>query len=196
MTALRASTSSGRCEGFIGGLAVSDDIDPESFYAIDNTAGLNIIQASFGQRKVRVFATVSRATVLSGGTALNLPSEVPTGGGTGGGDGGTGGADGGTGGADGGTGGAAGLASPEIKAWTWRALWAPPEAGEGTLERVLTFVELRLSTTLRLIFEDGTSLVCEFQLRHDDERTSVMTPPRSSGGGCLPGGGGGDSDFD
>ena len=57
-------------------------------------------------------------------------------------------------------------------------------------------MELRLSTTLKLIFEDGTSLVCEFQLRHDDE-SDVGKDPSSGGGGCLPdSSGGGDSDFD
>jgi hypothetical protein len=204
----RASTSSGRCEGFIGGLAVSDEIDPESFYAIDYDNNLDLIDVSFGQRKVVMNAVVTRATVLSGGVELNLPSEVAPGGspggmdgGTGGTDGGTGGADGGTGGTDGGTGGADGgtgfipAPSPEIKQWTLVTQAPRPNLRRGTLERVVTFVELRLSTTLKLFFEDGTSLVCEFQVRHDEENDRGTDS--SGSGGCLPeSSGGGDSDFD
>jgi hypothetical protein len=192
----RGSTSSGRCEGAIGSLLISDEIDATSHYAIDHDRGLNLIDASFGSGKLRFSAEVTRATVLTGGEVLNLPAEVASGGGTGGTDGGTGGADGGTGGTDGGTG-VIRPASPEIKSWTLVAPVSRPKLREGTLDRVLTFVDLRLSTTLRLIFEDGTSVLCEFHLRHDEDR-DVGADPSESGGGCLGGGGGGggDSDFD
>ncbi|HYI01965.1 hypothetical protein [Hyalangium sp.] len=184
-----SGTSSGRCEGAIGGLLISDEITAESAYSIDHDQGRNIIRASFGGQKVQIEATVSRATVLTGGDVLNLPSELPLGGGTGGADGGMGGTDGGTV--------VIKPASPEIKSWELRTQEPRPRLREGTLERVLTFVDLRLSTTLRLIFEDGTSLICEFQLRHDEEQDVGRDPSDSEGGGCLSGGGGGgDSDFD
>jgi hypothetical protein len=185
----RGGTSSGRCEGAIGGLLISDEITPESAYSIDHDLGRNNIGASFGGQKVEILAAVSRATVLTGGDVLNLPSELLPGGGTGGADGGTGGTDGGTG--------VSKPASPEIKLFELRTQEPRPKLREGTLERVLTFVDLRLSTTLRLIFEDGTVLVCEFQLRHEEEQDLGQDPSESEGGGCLSGGGGGgDSDFD
>jgi hypothetical protein len=197
----RAETSSGRCEGFIGSLAVSDEIDQESFYAIDYNRDVNLFDVSFGGRKVAFNAVVNRAFVLSGGVVLNLPSEVAPGGspgGTdGGADGGTGGADGGT---DGGTGGGTGAippASPEIKSWTLVTQSSRPKLRTGTLDRSLTLVERRIAATLRMFFEDGSSLVCEFQVRHDDENDVGTDPSEESGGGCLPeGGSGGDSDFD
>lgn len=193
----RSSTSSGRCEGAIGSLLISDEIDATSFYAIDHDRGLNMIEASFGSGKLQFSAQVTRATVLTGGEVLNLPVEVASGGGTGGTDGGTGGADGGTGGADGGTGGVIRPPSPEIKSWTLVAPVSRPKLRDGTLDRVLTFVDLRLSTTLKLLFEDGTSVLCEFHLRRDKERDIGTDPTESEGGGCLSGGGGGgDSDFD
>jgi hypothetical protein len=177
----RNSTSSGRCEGAIGSLLVSDEIDPTSLYFIDNDRGLNLLEVSFGGRKVQFSAEVTRATVLTGGELLNLPGEVASGGGTG---------------TDGGTGGIS-PASPEIKRWTLLEPVSRPKLREGTLDRVLTFVDLRLSTTLRLIFEDGTSLLCEFQLRHDKDQDIGTDSSEESGGGCLSGGGGGgDSDFD
>ena len=192
----RAETSSGRCEGFIGSLAVSDEIDQESFYAIDYDRGVNLFDVSFGGRKVAINAVVDRAFVLSAGVVLNLPSEVAPGGSPGGTDGGTGGADGGTG--DGGTGGGTGVippASPEIKQWTLVAQSSRPKLRTGTLDRSLHLVERRIAATLRMIFEDGTSLVCEFQVRHDEENDVGSDPSGDSGGGCLPEGGG-DSDFD
>jgi hypothetical protein len=206
----RGSTSSGRCEGAIGSLLISDEIGATSHYAMDHDRGLNLIDASFGSGKLRFSAEVTRATVLTGGEVLNLPVEVASGGGTGEADGGTGGTDGGTGGTDGGTGGTDGgtggtdggtgvirPASPEIKSWTLVAPVSRPKLREGTLDRVLTFVDLRLSTTLKLIFEDGTSVLCEFHLRHDEEQDIGKDPTESEGGGCLGGGGGGgDSDFD
>jgi hypothetical protein len=206
----RGGTSSGRCEGAIGSLLISDEIDATSFYSMDHDRGLNLIEASFGGGKLRFSAEVTRATVLTGGEVLNLPVEVASGGGTGGADGGTGGTDGGTGGADGGTGGTDGgtggtdggtggvirPASPEIKSWTLVAPVSRPKLRDGTLDRVLTFVDLRLSTTLRLLFEDGTSVLCEFHLRRDEDRDIGTDPTESEGGGCLSGGGGGDSDFD
>jgi hypothetical protein len=214
----RSSTSSGRCEGAIGSLLISDEIDAMSFYSIDHDRGLNLIDASFGSGKLRFSAEVSRATVLTGGEVLNLPVEVASGGGTSvtdggtgvtdGGtgvtDGGTGMTDGGTGGTDGGTGvtdGGVGVIrppSPEIKSWTLVAPVSRPKLRDGTLDRVLTFVDLRLSTTLKLIFEDGTSVLCEFHLRRDKEQDIGTDPTESEGGGggCLSGGGGGDSDFD
>ncbi|HVG60724.1 MAG TPA: hypothetical protein VNA24_19360 [Hyalangium sp.] len=184
----RGSTSSGRCEGAIGSLLISDEIDATSHYAIDHDRGLNLIDASFGSGKLRFSAEVTRATVLTGGEVLNLPVEVASGGGTGGADGGTGGTDGGTG--------VVRPASPEIKSWTLVAPASRPKLRDGTLDRVLTFVDLRLSTTLRLIFEDGTSVLCEFHLRHDEEQDIGKDPSESGGGGCGGGGGGGDSDFD
>lgn len=187
----RASSSSGRCEGFIGNLAVSDEIDQESFYAINYLNNEDILSVSFGQRKVVMSAVVARSSVLSGGVELNLPSEVAPGGSPGGTDGGTGGADGGTGG----TGGFIPAPSPEIKHWDLVTQNPRPKLRTGTLERVITLVENRLSTTLKLFFEDGTSLVCEFQVRHDDENDRGTDP--SGGGGCLGDtGSGGDSDFD
>lgn len=188
----RASTSSGRCEGFIGGLAISDEIDPESFYAIDYLNDTDRIDISFGQRKVVMNALVVRSSVLSGGVQLNLPSEVAPGGSGGGTDGGT---DGGTGGADGGGTGFIPAPSPEIRQWSLSTLGTRPKLRQGTMERVITFVENRLSMTLRLFFEDGTSLLCEVQVRHDEDNDVGSDP--SGGGGCLPeSSGGGDSDFD
>jgi hypothetical protein len=194
----RGGSSSGRCEGAIGSLLISDEIDATSFYAMDHDRGLNLIEASFGKGKLQFSAAVSRATVLTGGEVLNLPVEVASGGGTGGTDGGTGGADGGTGGADGGTDGVIRPPSPEIKSWTLVAPASRPKLRDGTLDRVLTFVDLRLSTTLKLIFEDGTSVLCEFHLRRDEERDVGEDPTETGGGacGCPSGGGGGDSDFD
>lgn len=193
----RDSTSSGRCEGAIGSLLISDEIDATSFYAIDHDRGLNLLDVSFGSGKLQFTAEVTRATVLTGGEVLNLPVEVASGGGTGGADGGTGGADGGTGGTDGGTGGVIRPASPQVKSWTLVAPASRPKLRDGTLDRVLTFVDLRLSTNLKLIFEDGTSVLCEFQLRRDEERDVGTDPTGESGGcGCPSGSGGGDSDFD
>jgi hypothetical protein len=193
----RSDNSSGRCEGAIGGLLLSEEIDRKSWYTVDYTRGVDIYDFSFGSGKLHISAEVSRATVLSGGAVLNVRDEVG-GGGAGGADGGPGGADGGAEGTDGGTdGGTGGIspASPEIKSFRILAPTSRPRLREGTLERSLTFVELRLSSTLRMIFEDGTSLVCNFELARDEDK-EIGKEPSKEGGGCLGGGGGGDSDFD
>ena len=182
----QAETSSGRCEGFVGALRIDAEIDSvNSFYAINHTDHLDLYTMRFGEGEVQIDGRVTRGNVLSGGVVLNLPSEV-TGGGGGGGPGAT---DGGPGG------GSAGAGSPEIKAWNFSTTESSrPKISSGTLERSLDLVDRRLMGVMKLIFEDGTSLLCDFALRYE-ESSDVGEDPEASGG-CGGGGGGGDSDFD
>jgi hypothetical protein len=187
----RAETSSGRCEGFVGALQIAADIDSvNSHYAIDHDQGLNLYFMRFGDGAVQIDGRVDRGYALSGGVELKLPGEVAGGGG----DGGMGSADGGTGG------GRPAIGSPEVKAWNFHTLDnTRPKITSGTLERSLDLVDRRLMGVMRLFFEDGTSLLCEFALRYEPSSDVGEDPEGSSGsggsGGCG-GGGGGDSDFD
>jgi hypothetical protein len=178
----RVGNSSGRCEGAIGGLRVSDAIDDsDSFFFVDNFERRDVLSLSYGGRKVAFSVTTSPTTVLSGGVELKLPGEVPLA------------SDGGRANPDAGTGWMTEPGSPEIRYWS---IDVPPPGSSrpllsgGTLERTLSVSDDRVVGTLKLQFEDGTALTCDFALRHDkDQDVDAAT------GGCLGGGGGG-SDFD
>ncbi len=192
---LTATTSTGTCEGSIGGVDVSGELDPESehhtVYPPGGLESLTVLNLSCAKGKLKVRGTMGRVTAL-----FSEPHSLPVEGGSttcppGTSDGGVpdaGTSDGGT--SDAGTGGC--VPGPVIRDPTvreWEVLSdVHPKLVAGVIEAILK-LDTSIDGTVTMEFADGSKVTIRFNAYHEDS-LDEGEPPSSGGGG------GGGSDFD
>ncbi|WP_309889157.1 hypothetical protein [Archangium sp.] len=192
---LTATTSSGQCEGRVGGVEVSGELDPESehhtIYPDAGTTGetLTVLNLSCAKGKFKARGTMRRVTLIPPGPQ-RLPAEggsttcPPAGSDAGVPDAGT--SDAGTSGSDAGTGGCVPTGSgSEVRNWEVLSD-VHPKLISGLFEALLK-LDTSLDGTVTMEFEDGSKVTIRFNAYHEDS-LDVGEPPSS--------GGGGGSDFD
>ncbi|HEX8433626.1 hypothetical protein [Archangium sp.] len=191
---LTATTSTGTCEGTIGGVDVSGELDPESehhtVYPPGALGSLTVLNLSCAKGKLKLRGTMDRVTGL-----FSEPHSLPVEGGAstcppGTSDGGVsdaGTSDGGT--SDAGTGGCTpGPGSGDTTVREWEVLSdAHPKLVAGVIEAILK-LDTSVDGTVTMEFADGSKVTIRFNVYHEDS-LDVGSPPSS-------GGGGGGSDFD
>ncbi len=185
---LTATTSTGTCEGSIGGVDVSGELDPESehhtVYPDGGGSSLTVLTLSCAKGKLKVNGTVERVSVLPWDRA-SLPSQTcpsPSDGGSP--DAGT--SDGGT--SDGGTGNCVPSTSGPVRRWEVLSSDVHPKLVAGLIEAILK-LDQSIDGTVTMEFEDGSKVTIRFNVYHEDS-LDIAEPPSSGGGG------GGGSDFD
>ncbi len=197
---LTATTSSGQCEGSVGGVDVSGELDAESehhtIYPDSGTAGetLTVLNLSCAKGKFKTRGTMARVTIFPPGPQ-SLPPQggsttcPPTGSDGGVPDAGTtdaGTTDAGTSGPDAGTGGCVPTgSSSEVRNWEVLSD-VHPKLLSGLFEALLK-LDTSLEGTVTMEFDDGSKVTIRFNAYHEDS-LDVGEPPSS--------GGGGGSDFD
>ena len=192
---LTATTSSGQCEGTVGGVDVTGELDPESeHHTIYPEAGttaetLTVLNLSCAKGKFKTRGTMQRVTIIPPG-----PQRLPAEGGSttcppAGSDGGVpdaGTSDAGTSGSDAGTGGCVPTGGgSEVRDWEVLSD-VHPKLISGLFEALLK-LDTSLDGTVTMEFADGSKVTIRFNAYHEDS-LDVGVPPSS--------GGGGGSDFD
>jgi hypothetical protein len=193
---LTATTSSGTCEGTVGGVDVTGELDPESEYHTVYPTGsgetLTVLNLSCAKGKLKTRGSMRRVTALP-----SDPHSLPVDGGSttcppGTNDGGVpdaGTSDGGT--SDAGTVGCTpgtGTGSGSTPVHDWELLSGlHPKLIAGVIEAIVK-LDTSLDGTVTMEFEDGSKVTIHFNAYHEDS-LDVGEPPSS-------GGGGGHSDFD
>ncbi|QRO00866.1 hypothetical protein JRI60_18450 [Archangium violaceum] len=192
---LTATSSTGTCEGSIGGVDVTGELDPESehhtVYPPNGGSSQTVLTLSCAKGKLKVNGTLSRVSVLPWDPA-KLPPEGGSQACPGTSDGGSpdaGTSDGGT--SDAGTGGCspdAGSSSNRGPVHRWEVLSSDvhPKLVAGLIDAILKLDE-SIDGTVTMEFEDGSKVTIRFNVYHEDS-LDVGEPPSS--------GGGGGSDFD
>jgi hypothetical protein len=188
---LTATTSSGRCEGSVGGVDVTGELDPESEHhtvypsAGTTTETLTVLNLSCAKGLFKTRGTMERVTILPPG-----PQSLPTEGGStcppasdgGVPDAGT--SDAGTG--DAGTEGCTPTTGSASEVRSWEVLSdVHPKLLAGLIDALLK-LDTSIDGTVTLEFEDGSKVTIRFNAYHED---SLDIGEPSSGGG-------GGSDFD
>ncbi|PTL81174.1 hypothetical protein [Vitiosangium sp. GDMCC 1.1324] len=185
---LTATSSTGTCEGQVGGVDISGEVDPESehhtLYRAPNGASVDhtVLNLSCGKGKLKVRGTLHHISVF--GESYSLPTNggpcppVQSDGGVE--DAGTG--DAGTG--DAGTGTCGSSQNPEYPlALEWEVLTpdVTPLLVAGVVKAVLKLDE-SIDGTVTMEFADGTKVVIRYDVYHEDS-LDVGEPPSSSGSG-------------
>jgi len=197
---LTATTSSGRCEGSVGGMDVTGELDPESeYHTVYPEPGTGaetrtVLTLSCAKGKLKTRGTMEQITILPSGPQA-LPAEggsttCPPAGTDGGvpdagtSDAGT--SDAGTSGSDAGTGGCVPTGSnSEVRNWEVLSD-VHPKLLSGLFEAVLK-LDTSIDGTVTMEFADGSKVTIRFNTYHEDS-LDVGEPPST--------GGGGGSDFD
>jgi hypothetical protein len=193
---LTATTSTGTCEGTVGGVDVSGELDPESehhtVYPTGSGETLTVLNLSCAKGKFKVRGTMRRVTALPSdphslpvdGGSSTCPPRTSDGGVA---DAGT--SDAGT--SDAGTVGCTpnpGTGSGSTTVRSWELLTdVHPKLIAGVIDAILK-LDTSLDGTVTMEFEDGSKVTIRFDVYHEDS-LDVGEPPSS-------GGGGGGSDFD
>jgi hypothetical protein len=184
---LTATTSSGQCEGSVGGVDVTGALDPESehhtIYPDPGTGGetLTVLNLSCAKGKFKTRGTMQRVTIIPPG-----PQRLPAEGGSttcppAGSDGGV--PDAGT--SDAGTGSCVPTGGgSEVRNWEVLSD-VHPKLISGLFEALLR-LDTSLDGTVTMEFADGSRVTIRFNAYHEDS-LDVGEPPSSGGGG---------SDFD
>lgn len=193
---LTATTSAGRCEGSVGGVDVSGELDPESeHHTVYPTSGgstetLTVLNLSCSKGKFKTRGTMERITIIP-----SDPQSLPVDGGSptcppvtsdgGVPDAGT--SDAGT--SDAGTTGCRPSTGSNSSMRNWEVLSdVHPKLVAGVFEALLK-LDTSLDGTVTMEFSDGSKVTIRFNAYHEDS-LDVGEPPSSGGGG------GGGSDFD
>lgn len=190
---LTATSSTGTCEGRVGGLDVTGAVDPESEhhteYPTTSRADRTVLTLSCAQGRFKVRGIMSRVTAFGEKFSLTPDAGCPLPGSDGGtSDAGTsdaGTSDAGT--SDGGSGGCTPGApsSDTYPVYEWQVLTPAaglvPAIATGIISATLKLDE-SLDGTAKMEFVDGTALTIRYNAYHEDS-LDVGSPPSSGGSG-------------
>lgn len=175
---LTATTSTGTCEGRMGDLDVTGELDPESehhtLYASGANPELTALTLSCAKGLLKVRGKLPSIDVFKGTyplpTDAGTPCPEPS-------------ADGGT--ADAGPGGCTpsggGSDSSRVRAWEILSSQLGPALASGAVSAVLK-LDQSIDGTVTMEFVDGSKVTIRFNAYHEDSLDEGI-PPSSGGGG-------------